>query len=56
MDLELHQMDVKTNFFYGELNEEIYMEQPIGFIIQGQERKVCRLNRFIYGLKQSSKQ
>ena len=36
MDLEVHQMDVKTFFFNGELNEEIYMEQPIGFIIQGQ--------------------
>ena len=32
MDLELHQMDVKTNFFYGELNEEIYMKQIVGFI------------------------
>ena len=56
MDLELNQMDVKTTFFNGQLNEEIYMEQPVGFIIQGQERKVCRLNRLIYGLKQSSRQ
>ena len=55
MDLELHQMDVKTTFL-GDLNEEIYMEQPIGFIIQGQECKVCRLNRSIYGLEQSSRQ
>ena len=54
MDLELHQMDVKT-IFLGDLNEEIYMEQPIGFIIQGQERKVCKLNRSTYGFKQSSK-
>ena len=46
-------MDVKTTFLNGELNEEIYMEQPVGFIIQGQERKVCKLNRSIYGLKQS---
>ena len=56
MDLELHQMDVKTTFLNGELNEEIYMEQPVDFIIQGQERRVCRLNRSIYGLKQSSRQ
>ena len=55
MDLKLHQMDVKTTFLNGELNEEIYMEQLVGFIIQGQERKVCKLNRSIYDLKQSSK-
>ena len=54
MDLELHQMDVKTTFL-GDLNEEIYMEQPIGFIIQGQKHKVCRLNQSIFSLKQSSK-
>ena len=51
IDLELHQMDVKTIFLNGELNEETYMEQPAGFIIQGQEHKVCKLNRSIYGLK-----
>ena len=55
MDLELHQMDVKTTFLNGELNKEIYMEQLVGFIIQGQDRKVCRLNRSIYGLNQSSR-
>ena len=55
MDLELFQMDVKTTFLNGELDEEIYMEQPVGFIIQGQERKVCKLNRSTYGFKQSSK-
>ena len=48
MDLELHQMNVKIVFPNGELNEEIYMEQPVGFIIQGQECKVCRLNRSIW--------
>ena len=55
MDLELHQMDVKTTFLNGELNEEIYMEQLVGFIIQGQDRKVCRLNRSIYDINQSSR-
>uniref|UniRef100_A0A2N9FDK1 Integrase catalytic domain-containing protein n=1 Tax=Fagus sylvatica TaxID=28930 RepID=A0A2N9FDK1_FAGSY len=56
LDLELHQMDVKTAFLNGELDEEIFMDQPIGFVVKGQERKVCRLNRSLYGLKQSSRQ
>ncbi|KAK0600749.1 hypothetical protein LWI29_018076 [Acer saccharum] len=51
MDLELHQMDVKTAFLNGELDEEIYMEQPVNFISKGQERKVCKLKRSIYGSK-----
>ena len=54
VDLELHQMDVTTTFLNGELNEDIYMEQPTCFIIHSQEHKVCKLNRLIYGLKQSS--
>jgi len=56
MDLELHQMDVKTAFLNGELEDEIYMEQPVGFIVKGQEENVCRLWGSIYGLKQSSRQ
>ena len=56
LDLELHKMDVKTTFLNGELEKEIYMEQPVGFIVKGQEQKVCKLHRSIYGLKQSSRQ
>ncbi|KAL0461128.1 UNVERIFIED_CONTAM: Retrovirus-related Pol polyprotein from transposon TNT 1-94 [Sesamum latifolium] len=56
LDLELFQMDVKTAFLNGELDEEIYMDQPEGFQEMGQKRKVCRLKRSIYGLKQSSRQ
>jgi len=54
--LLVHQMDVKTAFLNGELEEEIYMEQPDGFIAQGQEGKVCRLIKSLYGLKQAPKQ
>ena len=49
-------IDVKTAFLYGELDEELYMEQPEGFKIKGQERKVLRLKRAIYGLKQAALQ
>jgi hypothetical protein len=55
-DLELFQIDVKTAFLSGELDEEIYMAQPTGFEVQGHERKVCRLKHSMYGLKQSSRQ
>ena len=55
-DLEVHQMDVKTAFLNGDLNEEIYIEQPEGFSAPGQEMKVCRLVKSLYGLKQAPKQ
>jgi hypothetical protein len=54
--LLVHQMDVKTTFLNGELEEEIYMNQPDGFIAQGQEGKVCRLLKSLYGLNQAPKQ
>ena len=55
LDLELFQMDVKITFLNENLEEEIYMDQPIGFVSKGQEEKVCHLKRSIYGLKQSSR-
>ncbi|KAD2804053.1 hypothetical protein E3N88_37430 [Mikania micrantha] len=55
-NLEVHQMDVKTAFLNGDLEEEIYMEQPEGFSTPGQEGKVCKLVKSLYGLKQAPKQ
>ncbi|PHT92931.1 hypothetical protein T459_00813 [Capsicum annuum] len=54
--LEIHQMDVKTAFLNGELEEKIYMEQPEGFVVPGKENKVCKLIKSLYGLKQAPKQ
>ena len=54
--LEIHQMDVKMAFLNRDLEEEIYLEQPEGFIVSGQEQKVCRLIKSLYGLKQAPKQ
>jgi len=50
-ELELKQLDVKTAFLYGNLEEKIYMDQPVGFIEKGKETKVCLLQRSLYGLK-----
>ena len=54
--LHVHQMDVKTTFLNGDLKEEVYMEQPEGFILPGNEHKVCKLVKSLYGLKQAPKQ
>jgi hypothetical protein len=54
--LIVHQMDVKTTFINGELDEEIYMEQPARFVANCQEGMVCKLLKSLYGLKQEPKQ
>eukprot|EP00253_Pinus_taeda_P006481 PITA_06481 len=50
---KVHQMDVKSAFLNGDLQEEVYMTQPPRFKIAGQEQKVCRLAKALYGLKQA---
>jgi hypothetical protein len=54
--LLVHCMDVKTTFLNGELEEKIYMDQPDGFMVKGQEGMVCKLLKSLYGLKQVHKQ
>ncbi|KAJ9567197.1 hypothetical protein OSB04_003163 [Centaurea solstitialis] len=55
-NLQIHQMDVKTCLLNEDLEEEIYMEQPKGFVAQGKENKVGKLVNTLHGLKQASKQ
>ncbi|GJW17453.1 retrotransposon protein, putative, ty1-copia subclass [Tanacetum coccineum] len=54
-DYEIWQIDVKTAFLNGYLDEDIYMVQPKGFVDPNHPRKVCKLQRSIYGLKQASR-
>ncbi|GJV59624.1 retrotransposon protein, putative, ty1-copia subclass, partial [Tanacetum coccineum] len=55
-DYEIWQMDVKTAFLNGCLNEEVYMEQPEGFVNPKYPNRVCKVKHSIYRLKQTSRQ
>ncbi|KZV51821.1 hypothetical protein F511_11198 [Dorcoceras hygrometricum] len=55
-DMELHQMDVKTAFLNGDIDEIIYMVQPENFVLGDPKNMVCKLKKSIYGLKQASRQ
>ena len=50
---DLHQLDIRNVFLHGDLQEEVYMEQPPGFVAEGEIGKVCRLRKYLYDLKQS---
>ena len=54
-DYEIWQMDVKTTFLNGYLKEDLYMMQPVGFVDPKDAKKVCKLQRSIYGLVQASR-
>ena len=55
-NLFVHQRDIKTAFLNEDLNEEVYMEQPKGFVLKGNENKVYKLAKSLYGLKQAPRQ
>ena len=50
---EVHHLDVKTAFLHGELKEEVFVSQPEGFVVSGEEHKVYKLKRALYGLRQA---
>jgi hypothetical protein len=54
--LHLEKLYVKTNFLHGDLEEEIYMQQPHGYEVKGKENLVCRLKKSLYGLKKAPRQ
>ena len=53
MKWDLHQMDVKTTFLNGVIEEEVYIEQPQGFEVEYRHTHICKLKKALYGLKQA---
>lgn len=53
--MSVHHIDVKSAYLHGRLQEDIYMQQPKGFVLPGKEKLVCKLERSLYGLKQAAK-
>ena len=53
--LHLHQMDVKAAYLHGRIDNDIYMKQPPGFTAKSQPNDICKLNKSLYGLKQSGR-
>eukprot|EP00253_Pinus_taeda_P014136 PITA_14136 len=53
MKCKVHQMDIKTAFLNGTIDEEVYIEQPLGFEVKGKEGYVCKLKKALYGLRQA---
>ena len=49
----IFQLDVKSAFLHGELQEQVFVDQPPGYVQQGKEKKVLRLKKALYGLKQA---
>lgn len=49
----IYQLDVKSAFLYGELKENVFVEQPCGYVQKGNEDKVYKLKKVLYGLKQA---
>ena len=52
-ECNLHQMDVKKTFLNGVIEEEVYIEQPQGFEFEDRRTHVCKLKKYLYGLKQA---
>jgi hypothetical protein len=52
---KLHQMDVKTTFLNGKIEQEVFVEQPDGFVLHNKGTHVCKLRKALYGLKQAPK-